>query len=46
MIYREGSFGAYTEDVFGTLRACGGNNGGGGESLIVLNEKCGSSMNI
>ena len=31
MIYREGSFGAYTEDVFGTLSACGGNNGGGRE---------------
>lgn len=29
MVYRESSFGTYAEDVFGTLRACGGNNGGG-----------------
>lgn len=29
MVYRERSFGTYAEDVFGTLKACGGNNGGG-----------------
>ncbi len=31
MIYRESSFGTYAEGSFGTLKACGGNNGGGGE---------------
>lgn len=30
MVYRESNFGTYAEDVFGTLKACGGNNGGGG----------------
>lgn len=28
MIYRESSFGTYAEGSFGTLKACGGNNGG------------------
>lgn len=46
MVYRESSFGTYAEGSFGTLKACGGNNGGGSESLIVLNDQGGSSMNI
>lgn len=29
MVYRESGFGTYAEGSFGTLKACGGNNGGG-----------------
>jgi site-specific DNA-cytosine methylase len=46
MIYRESSFGTYAEGGAGTLRASGGNNGGGSETLIVLNDQGGDSMNI
>ncbi len=39
MIYRESSFGTYAEGSFGTLKACGGNNGGGSETLITENNE-------
>ena len=35
MIYTESGFGRYVEGVFGTLRATGGNNGGGSETLVI-----------
>ena len=35
MIYREIGYGKYIADGFGTLRATGGNNGGGSETLIL-----------
>lgn len=37
-IYTEGGFSNYIAGVFGTLRASGGSNGGGSETLIIENE--------
>lgn len=42
-----GSFGAYCQsDVGGTVRANGGDLGGGSETFVVLNDQGGSQMNV